>query len=142
MHRRWITARACLLAAASAEAGLRAGSFGTCAARDEEEGCIDVGTVAGYRRVVMCQEVCCSQPHLASASGLPCWWQALLTYTSPFHMCMQVRDEIEAVLGHETSVKEVLLAMCDRRLIPTPWLNQARGSPWLPSMHSDCGQDP
>ena len=43
-------------------------------------------------------------------------------------LCMwaQVRDEIEAVLGREASVKEVLLAMCDRRLVPTPWLNQAR----------------
>jgi hypothetical protein len=28
-----------------------------CAARDGEEDSIDVGTVAGYRRVVMCQEV-------------------------------------------------------------------------------------
>lgn len=27
------------------------------AARGEEEGSVDVGTVAGYKRVVMCQEV-------------------------------------------------------------------------------------
>ena len=37
----------------------------------------------------------------------------------------QVRDEIAAVLGREASVSEVLRAMCDKRLIPTPWLNQA-----------------
>lgn len=40
--------------------------------------------------------------------------------------CLQVRDEIEAVLGREASVSEVLRAMCDKRLIPTPWLNQVR----------------
>lgn len=39
---------------------------------------------------------------------------------------LQVRDEIETVLGREAVVSEVLLAMGDRRLIPTPWLNQAR----------------
>jgi hypothetical protein len=36
-----------------------------------------------------------------------------------------VRDEIAAVLGCEACVAEVLRALCDKRLIPTPWLNQA-----------------
>ena len=36
----------------------------------------------------------------------------------------QVRDEIEVVLGREADVGEVLRAMCDKRLVPTPWLNQ------------------
>jgi hypothetical protein len=63
------------------------------AAHDEEERCIDVATVPGYRQVVMCQEV---------------------------------RDEIEAVIGAEASVKDILLAMCNKRLLPTPWLNQVR----------------
>ena len=39
-----------------------------CAARDAEEGCIDVGTVAGYKRVVMCQEVCWPHSLLAMSS--------------------------------------------------------------------------
>ncbi len=41
-------------------------------------------------------------------------------------MCQEVRDEIEAIMGADASAAELLNAMCDRRLVPTPWLNQAR----------------
>ncbi len=41
-------------------------------------------------------------------------------------MCTEVRDEIEAVIGAGAAVKDMLLAMCDRRLVPTPWLNRVR----------------
>lgn len=40
-------------------------------------------------------------------------------------MCQEVRDEIEAVLGADANTAELLTAMCDGRLVPTPWLNQA-----------------
>ncbi len=43
-------------------------------------------------------------------------------------MCQEVRDEIEAVLGADTDAAELLRAMCDHRLVATPWLNQARSS--------------
>lgn len=55
-----------------------------------------MATVAGYRQVVMCQEV---------------------------------RDEIEAVIGPDASVEDMLQGMCDCRLLPTPWLNQVCASP-------------
>lgn len=58
---------------------------------DDEENWLDVGTVRGYKRVVMCQEV---------------------------------RYEIRTVLGEDASVKDFLLALCDDRLVPTPWLNR------------------
>ena len=44
-------------------------------------------------------------------------------------MCQEVRDEIEAVLGADASVAELLTAMCDCRLVATPWLNQASAFP-------------
>ena len=44
-------------------------------------------------------------------------------------MHAKVRDEIEAVLGRDASVHDMLAAMCDRRLVPTPWLNQVQISP-------------
>ena len=50
-----------------------------------------MATVAGYRRVVMCQEA---------------------------------RDEAEPALAPGGSVAALLLSMCERRLMPTPWLNK------------------
>ena len=60
---------------------------------DDEENWLDVGTVKGYKRVVMCQEV---------------------------------REEIRTVLGEDICIKDFLLAMCEDRLLPTPWLNKVR----------------
>ena len=47
--------------------------------------------MAGYRRVVMCQEA---------------------------------RDELEAALALGADAAPLLLSVCDRRLLPTPWLNK------------------
>ncbi len=58
---------------------------------DDEERWLDVGTVRGYKRVVMSEEV---------------------------------REEVRAVLGEATDIKEFLLALCDDRLVATPWLNR------------------
>lgn len=68
-------------------------SFIYDAGYDDEENWLDVGTVKGYKRVVMCQEV---------------------------------REEIRTVLGEQTCIKDFLQAMCDDRLLPTPWLNKVR----------------
>ena len=68
-------------------------SFVYVAGYDDEENWLDIGTVKGYKRVVMCQEV---------------------------------REEIRTVLGERTCIKDFLLAMCDDRLQPTPWLNKVR----------------
>ena len=64
---------------------------------EDEENWLDIGTVKGYRRVVMCEEV---------------------------------REEIRTVLGEQTCIKDFLLAMCDDRLQPTPWLNKVRMLPY------------
>ena len=61
------------------------------AAHGDEARWIDTATVAGYRRVVMCQEA---------------------------------RDEAEAALAPGADPAPLLLSMCDRRLMPTPWLNK------------------
>ena len=61
------------------------------AAHGDESRWIDTGTVAGYRRVVMCQEA---------------------------------RDEVEAALPPGADTAPLLLSMCARRLLPTPWLNK------------------
>ena len=55
-----------------------------------------MATVAGYRRVVMCQEA---------------------------------RDEVEPALAPGESVAALLLSMCERRLMPTPWLNKVPPAP-------------
>lgn len=72
---------------------------------EEEEKWIDLATVQGYRRIVMCQGI---------------------------------RDEVQLQLegmasdsGPDTDQggqqwKEVLLAMCSRRLLPTEWLNKVQ----------------
>lgn len=57
---------------------------------NDEQKWLDVGTVRGYKRVVMCEEV---------------------------------REEVRVVLGEATDIKEFLLALCDDRLVATPWLN-------------------
>ena len=41
-------------------------------------------------------------------------------------MCQEVREEIRTVLGEQTCIKDFLLAVCDDRLQPTPWLNKVR----------------
>ena len=61
------------------------------AAHGDESRWIDTSTVAGYRRVVMCQEA---------------------------------RDEVEAALPPGADPAPLLLSMCTRRLLPTPWLNK------------------
>ena len=45
-------------------------------------------------------------------------------------MCQEVREEIRTVLGEQTCIKEFLLAMCEHRLQPTPWLNKVRMLPY------------
>ena len=55
-----------------------------------------MATVAGYRRVVMCQEA---------------------------------RDEAEPALAPGGSIAALLLSMCERRLMPTPWLNKVPPAP-------------
>ena len=39
-------------------------------------------------------------------------------------MCEEVREEVRTVLGEATDIKEYLLALCDDRLVATPWLNR------------------
>ena len=39
-------------------------------------------------------------------------------------MCEEVREEVRAVLGEATDIKQFLLALCDDRLVATPWLNR------------------
>ncbi|KAK9832042.1 hypothetical protein WJX81_001230 [Elliptochloris bilobata] len=65
-------------------------------AHNDEARWIDTATVAGYRRVVMCQEA---------------------------------RDEVEAALAPGERGAALLLSMCERRLLPTPWLNKSFREP-------------
>ena len=117
-----------------------------------------MGTVAGYKRVVMCQEVgggsvenlkhvrvqfrmpglalhgrvfmacmhrcACHVPFWCTQHAVQLQHTHAEVHGQPVGRLWQVRDEVEAVLGRAASVREVLRAMCDRRLIPTPWLNQ------------------
>lgn len=69
-----------------------------CAGYCDEQDWIELSTVKGYRRIVMCQEV---------------------------------RDELDINLAlpeggqqEEEEWQRVLIAMCDGRLLPTPWLNK------------------
>jgi hypothetical protein len=63
-----------------------------CAAADEEEAWIDLDTVQGYRRTVMCEAV---------------------------------REEVASNLGEAPGTcSQLLTGMIQRRLMPTPWLNQ------------------
>ena len=39
-------------------------------------------------------------------------------------MCQEARDEAEPALAPGGSVAALLLSMCERRLLPTPWLNK------------------
>ena len=79
---------------------IHSGNAGYC----EEQEWIDLSTVKGYRRTVMCQEVrdeleinLVAQPD-----------------------CGQQGDEEE----EEEEWQRILIAMCDGRLLPTPWLNK------------------
>ena len=88
-----------------------------CAAADEEEAWIDLDTVQGYKRTVMCEAV---------------------------------RDEVARNLGETPGAcTELLNGMTQRRLMPTPWLNQVcklRVSllcilPYELVMHHGCRRD-
>lgn len=39
-------------------------------------------------------------------------------------MCQEARDEVEAALPYGADPAPLLLSMCARRLLPTPWLNK------------------
>ena len=72
------------------------GSVPMCAAADEEEAWIDLDTVQGYKRTVLCEAV---------------------------------RDEVASNLGEAPGTcSQLLSGMTQRRLMPTPWLNQVRCS--------------
>lgn len=78
------------------------GDAGYC----EEQEWIDLSTVKGYCRTVMCQEV---RDEL----------EANLTQPDSGPKGNQ-QDEQE----EEEESQHVLIAMCDGRLLPTPWLNK------------------
>ena len=76
-----------------------------CPGYCEEEEWIDLATVKGYRRIVMCQEV---------------RDELILNLTG---------DAVTAGEEEEDEVKmqewqRVVIAMCEGRLLPTPWLNK------------------
>ena len=41
-------------------------------------------------------------------------------------MCQEARDEVEAALPPGADPAPLLLSICARRLLPTPWLNKVR----------------
>lgn len=74
-----------------------------CSGFGQEEEWIDLATVQGYRRMLMCQDV---------------------------HDEMQLQLEFIAHPNKQNQqqyveqLQELLLAMCNRRLAPTDWLNK------------------
>ena len=74
-----------------------------CAGYCEEEEWIDLATVKGYRRIVMCQEV---RDELM------------------LHLAPDGADADEADEGELQDWQKVIIAMCEGRLLPTPWLNK------------------
>ena len=78
------------------------GAAGYC----EEQEWIDLSTVKGYCRTVMCQEV---RDEL----------DANLTQPN----CGLKGDQLDEQ-EEEEEWQHVLIAMCDGRLLPTPWLNK------------------
>ena len=44
-------------------------------------------------------------------------------------MFQEARDEVEAALAPGESAAALLLSMCERRLMPTPWLNKVPPAP-------------
>ena len=74
----------------------------------EEQEWIDLATVKGCRRIVMCQEV---------------------------------RDELDANFDNDIHDRDqedtlaewqkVLIAMCDGRMMPTPWLNKVNSNTFV-----------
>ena len=83
-----------------------------CAGYGEEEEWIDLTTVQGYRRMVMCQEV---RDEV----------QRQLACCHPANHAKQ-ESSAEQTDGeqHLELWQQLLLAMCDRRLLPTHWLNK------------------
>lgn len=75
-----------------------------CAGYCEEEDWIDLATVKGYRRIVMCQEV-----------------RDELDANLTKHDSGQEEEQDDA---QEEEWQRILIAMCDGRLLPTPWLNK------------------
>ncbi|KAL0039566.1 hypothetical protein WJX77_002084 [Trebouxia sp. C0004] len=71
----------------------------------EEEEWIDLATVKGYRRIVMCQEV---------RDGL------ILNLTNAAANAGEKEDEEDKMQDWQ----RVVIAMCEGRLLPTPWLNK------------------
>lgn len=77
--------------------------FRHCTGFWQEDEWIDLATVQGYRRQVMCQEV-----------------------------LDEVQLQLDSMASHtehnndqsEEQLREFLLAMCNRRLLPTDWLNK------------------
>lgn len=97
------------LPAAEAESGgvardhLLSGNAGYC----QEQEWIDLSTVKGYCRTVMCQEV---RDEL----------EANLTQPD----CGTKDDQQDEQGEEEEEWQRILIAMCDGRLLPTPWLNK------------------
>lgn len=74
-----------------------------CAGYCEEEEWIDLATVKGYRRIVMCQDI---RDELM------------------LHLATDSADADEADEGELQDWQKVVIAMCEGRLLPTPWLNK------------------
>jgi len=83
----------------------------------EEEDWIELSTVAGYRRIVMCQEVR-DELDLNLAEDTDC----------------QI-DEEERNPNNMQQWQKVAIAMCDSRLLPTPWLNKVTSITYFPAYH-------
>ena len=77
-----------------------------CSGYCEEEEWIDLATVKGYRRVVMCQEV---------------RDELLLNLTVD---AVNAGEEEEEEEDQMQDWQRVVIAMCEGRLLPTPWLNK------------------
>lgn len=93
-----------------------------CSGYCEEEEWIDLATVKGYRRIVMCQEV---------------RDELILNLTDD---AANAREEEE----EEDKMQEwqrVVIGMCEGRLLPTPWLNKVmlHSSSALPPPYCSSG---
>ena len=74
-----------------------------CAGYCEEEEWIDLATVKGYRGIVMCQDI---RDELM------------------LHLATDGAGADEAGEGELQDWQKVVIAMCEGRLLPTPWLNK------------------
>lgn len=77
-----------------------------CLGYCEEEEWIDLATVKGYRRIVMCQEV---------------RDELILNLTDDAANASEEEEEDEVKMQ---DWQRVVIGMCEGRLLPTPWLNK------------------